>query len=422
MKHVIWNPPPPQLRRATSIVIASYFAIGLTDPNAGLWQLPLQWLLKEQFHLGAEEVAWFFAAALMPWYLKPVAGLLSDALPLFSSRRRAYLLVGAGSAAITSLAVVFVPSGRSWLLACAIGLHSALMLVSTVTGGFLVEAGQRWNATGRLTSWRSFAESAAALCSGPLGGWLASAHLGVSAGISVGLALSMFTIFAIHLRSETREVAGPHKVRSVIFAPIAALLRSRRVWLAAALLCCYQIAPGFQTPLFFIQTDTLHFTPRFIGTLALASAVGGLAGALIYACCCRRVAFRWLFPSALLIGVAATLGFLGYRSAPAALIIESCNGIAATIAFVALLDLIARTMPKGREALGYAFVFSMGNIASSASDILGSRWFDAGVTFPHLVWLNASTTALIIIAAPLLPKDLRPSFDSTNQSRASDES
>lgn len=395
-----------ELRRTGWIVAASYFAIGLTDPNAGLWQLPLQWLLKERLHFGAEEVAWFFAAALVPWYFKPLAGLLSDALPLFGSRRRAYLLAGAGCAALASLAVIFAPSEKHWLLGCVIAIHAALMLVSTVTGGLLVETGQRWSATGRLTSWRSFAESAAALCAGPVGGWLAGMHLGAPAGISMGLALSIFAVFAIHLRDEMSVAAAPRNASSVLVRPVAALLRTRGVWVAAALLCCYQVAPGFQTPLFFLQTDTLRFTPRFLGTLALVSAVGGLAGAAAYAWCCRRIAFRHLFRAAVLIGVVATLSFLAYRSTRAALIIEACNGIAATFAFIALLDLIARVMPKGQEALGYAFVFSVGNLASSASDVLGSRWFDAGVPFSKLVWLNAGTTALLLLATPLLSRRL----------------
>jgi MFS family permease len=275
----------PELRRAGWIVAASYFAIGLADPNAGLWQLPLQWMLKEGLRLGAEDVAWFFAIALTPWYFKPLAGLLSDALPLFGSRRRAYLIAGASAVTLASVAVVFVPSGLRWLLICMISLHSALMMVSTVTGGYLVEAGQRWNATGRLTSWRSFAESTAALCVGPLGGWLTGMHLGVPAGISAGLALSLLAVFAV-LREEQALMAASAGILAMIFVPIVKLLRSPGVWLAAALLCCYQIAPGFQTPLFFLQTNKLEFSPKFIGTLTLLSAIGSLVGAAVYAWCC----------------------------------------------------------------------------------------------------------------------------------------
>jgi hypothetical protein len=107
-----------------------------------------------------------------------------------------------------------------------------------------------------------------------------------------------------------------------------------------------------------------------------------------------------------IVGVAVTLSFLEYRSTAAALTIETLNGIGATFAFVALLDLIARAMPKGREALGYAFVFSVGNVASSVSDILGSRWFDGDMPFSRLVWLNASTTSIILAVMLLLPKRL----------------
>lgn len=393
-----------ELRHAGLIVGASYFAIGLGDPNAGLWQLPLQWFLKEQLQLGAESVAWFFAVALTPWYFKPLAGLLSDALPIFGSRRRAYLLLGSAAAMIASVAVAFAPADRAWLLACSISLHAALMLVNTVTGGLLVEVGQRWNATGQLTSWRSLAESIAALCVGPLGGWLAGMHLGLPAGISAGLALSLFAVFFIQLRQEQPAMLAPCGIRTVFFAPIKALLRSPGVWASAVLLCCYQVAPGFQTPLFYLQTDTLHFTPKFIGTLGLLSAGGSIFGAIAYAWFCRRIQFNRLFPAAVMVGVAVTLLYIEYQSAWTALTIETLNGIGGTFAFVALLDFIARTMPKGQEALGYAFAFSVGNIASSASDILGSRWFEGGMSFSNLVWLNASATSLILVVLFFLPK------------------
>lgn len=406
MKSIATSPRTHEFRQAQWVVVASYFSIGLADPNAGLWQLPLQWLLKERMHLGAEDVAWFFAAALTPWYFKPLAGLLSDSLPLFGSRRRTYLLAGAVGAALASFALVSAPAERFWLLACVIPLHASLMLVNTVTGGLLVETGQRSNATGRLTSWRSIAESAAALCAGPLGGWLAGVRLGVPAGISVGLALSMLSVFAIKTRGETPIPTASRSIRSVVFTPMATLLRSRGVWIATALLCCYQVAPGFQTPLFYLQRDALGFTPRFLGTVALASAVSAVVGAAAYAWCCPRMDFRRLFPAAILVGIVATLSFLAYHTALDALIIGAVNGIAATFAFIALLDLIARAMPKDFEALGYAFVFSFGNLASSASDILGSRWFDSGMSFQHLVWINASTTGLILLAIPFLPKGM----------------
>jgi len=285
------------------------------------------------------------------------------------------------------------------------------MVVNTVTGGLVVEEGRRREATGRLTSWRSFAENAAALCAGPIGGWLVGMRFGAPAGISIALTVALFAIFAIVFREDSGHGANSLIGADTLLKPIKTLLKNRYVWISTALFCAYQIAPGFQTPLFFYQTDTLHFRPHFIGTLALVGAVGGMLGAAVYAWVCRRSPFRRLFSVAILGSVMVTLCYLAYGSATAAVVIETSNGFLETFAFVALLDLVARSLPEGQEALGYAFVFSIGNLASSASDILGSHLFDAGVTFNRLVWINASTTTLLLLAVPLLPVKLLREVD-----------
>jgi hypothetical protein len=46
-----------------------------------------------------------------------------------------------------------------------------MVMVSTVTGAFLVEAGQRMGATGRLTALRMFVSNFCSLIQGPLGGF-----------------------------------------------------------------------------------------------------------------------------------------------------------------------------------------------------------------------------------------------------------
>lgn len=387
--------------KAGMVIGTSYLVMALIDPNSGLWQLPLQWVLKNRLGLSAGEVSAFFAIALSPWYFKPLAGLLSDAVPLRGSRRRNYLLLGSVAAALGCAVLAFIPPTKQALLPVCFLLHMALMLVSTVTGGVLVEEGQKGNTTGALTSLRSTAESLAALSAAPLGGWLAGKALGGPAAIGTTLALGMVIIFARFAREPVSEMQERNHARRALRS-IGKLLTDRRVWIVSALFICYQIAPGFQTPLFFYQTDTLHFTGNFIGLLGLVSSVASIAGAGFYGVICRKLAFRFLFPLCVASGVLITTGYAGYQSAATALLIEGSNGLFGTMALVALFDLIARNMPTEHEALGYAMVFSIGNLASSISDLIGSTFFDEGTPFTSLVWLNAGTTGLIVLTVPFI--------------------
>ena len=77
------------------------------------------------------------------------------------------------------------------------------------------------------------------------------------------------------------------------------------------------------------------------------------------------------------------------------------------MASLVILDLLARSTPKGCEALGYALIFSFGNISLYTSDFFGASWFEKfGNSFTPMVWINSGTSALVLLAIPFLPKSL----------------
>ena len=72
---------------------------------------------------------------------------------------------------------------------------------------------------------------------------------------------------------------------------------------------------------------------------------------------------------------------------------------------LALMDLAVRATPRGGESLGFALMMSARNFALKGSDVIGSWLIDShGWSFHHLVWLNAGTTALILVFIPFLPR------------------
>jgi hypothetical protein len=69
------------------------------------------------------------------------------------------------------------------------------------------------------------------------------------------------------------------------------------------------------------------------------------------------------------------------------------------------MDLAVRSTPPGCESLGFALMMSARNFALGGSDVIGSWLIDSrGWVFHQLVWLNAGTTALILLFIPLLPR------------------
>jgi BT1 family len=68
------------------IIVFGIFASTLPQPLV-LGRLPLQFLLKNEVGVTLEQMAAFFFWCTLAWYLKPFAGILTDAFPIFSAER-----------------------------------------------------------------------------------------------------------------------------------------------------------------------------------------------------------------------------------------------------------------------------------------------------------------------------------------------
>src|SRR5579884_2812047 len=74
------------------LMLLGFFGVQLSIPSY-LAKIPFQHLLKEELHLSPQATSAFFLFSGLAWYCKPIAGVLTDAFPLFGTRRRHYLLI-----------------------------------------------------------------------------------------------------------------------------------------------------------------------------------------------------------------------------------------------------------------------------------------------------------------------------------------
>ena len=379
--------------------------------GTGIGGQPLKYLLKTQLHLQPKAVSAFFALGAMAFYFKPLVGLLTDGIPLWGTRRRWYLIFSALGTGVCWLALGMAPRTYSGLLYAVIVLNICLMAISTVVGGLLVEAGQRFHATGQFTSLRSTIYSLAYFGVGPCAGYLATRPLILTASLAsilpFGLGLAGFLLL------RERPVARRNRdIGRNMRAQFHILARSRPLWAAVGAYFLYYFAPGWHTPLFFYQTNTLHLSQQFIGNLGAISGVMGLLGAACYALLCRRVPMRTLLLACITLCIVGTCSYRFYDNPSSVILIEGFVGFVGALAELSLLDLAARATPRGCEGLGYALMLSIHNAATSGGDILGSTLFEQyHLTFKNLIWLNAGTTALVLLLIPFLPRVLMQSRD-----------
>jgi MFS family permease len=398
------------LRALSLVIIFGIFATTMAQPQV-LGRLPLQFLLKNDVYVTREQMAEFFFWCGLAWYLKPFAGILTDAFPFFGTRRRHYLLFSSALTALCWIGMAFLPHTYGALLLGAMILSVFMVMASTVTGAFLVEAGQRMGATGRLTSLRMLVSNFCTLVQGPAGGFLATVGFVWATGANAVVALTIFPIAYFYLREQRVPQQGSVIVLQNASQQLKTIARAKNLWLALLFVALFYFAPGFGTPLFYRQTDTLHFSKQAIGNLGVFS--GGLAilAAISYSQLIKRINIRMLLFISIALAALGTLFYLFYSNYSRATLIESQNGFFFGFAEIALMDLAARSTPKGCEGLGYSLILSIRNVALSGADIVGSYLADHKWPFDHLVYLNAGTTAIVLLLIPFLPAALMMSKD-----------
>lgn len=393
------------------IIIFGIFATTLPQPQV-LGRLPLTLLLKNELHCTKEQVAQFFFLCGLFWYLKPLAGILTDAFPLFKTRRRWYLIGSAVLAAASWLVMGLVPHSYTALLLASIIVNLFMVMASTVVGAILVEAGQRMQATGRLTSLRMAVQNVCTLINGPLAGFLAGGAFMVASGVSAALVFAIAPIAWIYLREKPVESGNTEAFKNA-GTQLSSIFRSKTFFLSLFFIVLFYFSPGFSTPLLYRQQDELKFSVQFMGNLGIFSGAAGILAALLYSQLVKRLPLRAL----LFIGVATaaggTLFYLLYNGPTQAILIDGQNGFFFTLAELAIMDLAARAVPKGAEGMGYGMMLALRNAALFGADMVGSALSDNKWPFADLVYLNAGTTAIVLILIPFLPAALMRGRDSS---------
>jgi BT1 family protein len=394
--------PDRALRHATVIIAVGVLATTLAQTDV-LARLPLQNLLKNELHLDRTANAAFFFWAGLAWYLKPLAGVLTDAFPLFGSRRRGYLITGATLAALAWLGMGATRHDYRDLLLVAIVLNVFMVVCSTVIGGYMVETARATAGSGRLTAVRQFVQQGCAIVTGPAAGYLASLAFGWTALTCGGVMALLAPATALFLRERRRRLAA-REVLANARAQLGSIATARTMWGAAGLMALFYAAPGFGTAIFYRQQNELHLDTHMQGFLGLIAGACGVAAAIGYGALCRRLNLRTLLVVGMALGTAANLGYLFYSSWERAQLIDGLNGFGYTLAELALMDLAVRATPAGSEGLGFALMVSVRNFALFGTDWFGSKLLDAyHVSFDSLVLANSATTAVTVPLVFLLP-------------------
>jgi MFS family permease len=379
-----------------------YVVEGIGQARFGIVAQPLTAWLKGAGWTPLEITA-FLAIPNLPWMIKPLFGILSDCVPLFGSRRRAYLIManGLAIAAYGWMSVVATPAEVAFPLLLT---GYAMAIASTLCGALLVENGQRMGQSGAFVGqqwlWFNIAMVASAFAGGELVEQL-SATGALRAASAVAAIAPVPVLFSIRKLIDEAPVHANLRSR---LATIGRALASGRLWLIGLVLFLYAFSPGFGTPLYFHMTDDLQFSQSLIGTMNAVNSIGGIVGALLYRQFLRDRPARLLLYLGVLVGTLSTLSFLWLRGETSGLLINFGNGMAGMIATIASLTFAAEICPEGAEGFAFAALMSIINLADPVSSTSGA-WLYEHPFASHLsplIMISAAATAVAALFIPLL--------------------
>jgi MFS family permease len=404
-----------------------YFVQGFAEPTAGLISQPLKSLLREWGHSVAE-ITTFMMLVGIPWFIKPLYGLLSDYVPLAGRRRKSYLILTTAMTVAGLLAVWLAPLGpgsATWLLIMLLPPTVGVAFSDVVIDALMVEKGQPLGLTGRLQSVQWAMIYAATVLTGTLGGWLSEGGRQREGFLICCVLTAVTLVLSVSAVREPRVPRSPASFRAAVRELGRASL-SPVVQGVGGFIFLWNFNPFSSDLLYLYMVDEMKFTEQFYGDTLSLSAVASIVACVTYGLYCRLVPLRWLLHVSIVLGILSTAAYWLMVDKPTAVAISLVVGFVYVTATLIQLDVAARACPPESAATIFALLMALSNLSTIASTGVGGPIYehlkeswDARTAFNLLVALGAICTAGCWLLVPLLLQRLhQPTSPQAQQSHA----
>lgn len=382
----------------------NYFAQGM----GGIAYEPVSYYLKDALHLGPAQSAAFVAWMTLPLTIKPLFGVLTDFLPWAGKRRRPHLIA------------VSLVTSAAWLLLSGlqtVNYLAALLLLILVNVGFvmsdvvcdavMVERGKERGLTGLYQALSIGTLYATLIVTGFGGGWLAQ-HATFRTIFALSALFPILTGLSALLIDEN-GVGDVKETATRGWNGLTGMFRDSKAWAVALGIFLWSFCPFLGTAEFYYQSEAIKLSPLFIGGLSTAGGFAGLFGAFVFGKLSGDTSK--IAKASIWLGAPLTLLYVFYRGPVSIAAITAFFSLTGVVFRLAWMDLAAKACPDGAEATVFAAYMAVFNIAASASNTLGGRWYErlAASRGPYeaMLILSLIGTAGTLAAWPCLKAALR---------------
>ncbi|CAJ1977197.1 unnamed protein product [Sphenostylis stenocarpa] len=368
-----------------------YFVQGVL----GLARLAVNFYLKDDLHLDPAEAAVIAGFSALPWLVKPLYGFISDSVPLFGYRRRSYLVLSGLFGALSwSLMATFVDNKYSAAFCILLGSLS-VAFSDVVVDSMVVERarGESQSTSGSLQSLCWGSSAFGGIVSSYFSGSLLDTY-GVRFVFGVTSLLPLITSIVAVLVEEQPMLSAARGTNLLLsgteflenskqgIIQLWGSVRQRSIFLPTLFIFLWQATPQSDSAMFYFTTNSLGFTPEFLGRVKLVTSIASLLGVGLYNGFLKNVPLRKIFLATTLLGSALgmTQVFLvtglnrkfGISDEWFAIGDSLILTVLSQASFMPVLVLAARLCPEGMEATLFATLMSVSNGGSVVGGLLGA--------------------------------------------------
>ena len=373
-------------------ILYLYLLIGGVFGIQSLEGLPgsaISFYFKETLHLNASAMMYISAIISLVWFVKFIWGYLLDNIATPKFWMVLSILISLGTSLYFGLNQVIV-------LPLLIGLllfnSWAEALRSTGAGGLTCSEGKCYDNTGKLQSIREGSQTVIGILTGIIGGAIAqyySYHFGFLCLIPFYLILLIIVLRYKPVEKIRTKISFVDTVKSYkeVFT------NKQFLWICL-ILFLYNFNPSFGTPLFFKMRDEFHFSKLFFGILDSLSAITALLGVVFYFKFSKTLDLKKWIRASIFIGASTSLAYL-YFTRYTAVAYALVFSIVGSFISLIILDFMAQSSIKGKEAVSFAVLCSITNLSGTCSLLTGAWLFPrTGLTI--LIILSSATSFLCL--------------------------
>ena len=370
-----------------------YFAQGFES----LPGLSLFFYLKEHLHFSPEKIMFLSSLITIPWIIKPVWGFFIDnwlshkKWIILSSLLSICTCLFFGLSPILTIPLII-------LLGISGNIGTAFRDISA--DALMCVQGKETNDCGNIQALQWTSITIASIIVGLVGGWIAD-HSTYKLAF---LCLAPIYLIIILIVSQYKEAEPQifynssvdfHKPFFTKLLSYKEVFTNKRFLWACLFIFLYNYSPGFGTPLMFIERDKFLWTGTFMGFLGAITSAVSIIGSIIYFKIGKKINIKkWLIGS-VIFGSLTTLSYL-YFTPISAVIYGLLYSTIGMFIFLIIMGFMAEQTITGKEAVSFAALCSVNNLASTCSTVSGA-WLYPRIGLQPLIIVSSLTSFICLL-------------------------